>query len=341
MDTLIPTKDLLKQLQDAGVAYEENKDGARERLMSLCYTLIASLESPGESLQRMGWAEPARNADCRVAVDLKLFELMREDEEIGVQGVTVKELAGKAGADEVLICEMTTIASYDMAWLTIRLVERFDPSKGDGVLLVAMGNARGNDGFLRKVRELFRGHRGRLILQATEEVFIQVLLSGYVGIFQTMPHDISDPQPVQKARAYYLRTALRGKSEQVCVNILEQLKPAIEPGYSVVLLNEVIVSSQHAPWRVTSVDRVTGVTFAKKERTEEEMARIIEKAGFKIRKTHRYPMACSILIEIILDSEPLIEDGSEDDGAMETAIDPDPGIDADVDMEDCIVVATD
>ncbi|KAK2613239.1 hypothetical protein N8I77_000163 [Diaporthe amygdali] len=410
METLMPTEDLLKRLQDAGAAYKEDKHGARERLTSLCYTLIASLESPSESLQRIGWAEPARNADCRTAIDLKLFELMKEDEEIGVQGVTAKELAGKAGADEVLISRMMKhlaamnvvgesgpdtyillpfsrsltepryrngiICNQDLTAAAFlyepkylrdnkhelpsppngpfqaafktdlpiaewcqekpRLVKRFDQSKGD-ILFVAIGAS--GSGFLRKFNNKFPDHPGRLILQEKPE-FLEAL-SSYENIFEGIPTDKFDPHPIQGARAYYLLTTLRGKSEQECVNVLEQLKSAIEPGYSVVLLNEIIVPTQHASWRVTSMDRLVNATHSTNEWTEADIASIIKQAGFKTREMHRCPMVPSTLIEIILDSDPLMEDGYGDDGAMENATDPDPDVDADVDIEDCIVVATD
>lgn len=47
----------LAQLRQASHAWEQNQYGAREQLLSLCRTVIAELESPPESLQRMWWAE--------------------------------------------------------------------------------------------------------------------------------------------------------------------------------------------------------------------------------------------------------------------------------------------
>lgn len=217
-----------------------------------------------------------------------------------------------------------------------RLVKRFDRSKSD-ILFVAIGAS--GSGFLRKFNNKFPDHPGRLILQEKPE-FLEAL-SSYENIFEGIPTDKFDPHPIQGARAYYLLTTLRGKSEQECVTVLEQLKLAVEPGYSVVLLNEIIVPTQHASWRVTSMDRLVNATHSTNEWTEADIASIIKQAGFKTREMHRCPMVPSTLIEIILDSDPLMEDGYGDDGAMENATDPDPDVDADVDIEDCIVVATD
>ncbi|KAI2780782.1 putative O-methyltransferase [Daldinia loculata] len=91
---------ILAQLQATGSAYSEKKPGAREQLLNLAHSLISSLELPSEAIQRMGWAEPARAAHCRIAVDLGLFESLKDSGELGVSG---KALASKAGADETLI----------------------------------------------------------------------------------------------------------------------------------------------------------------------------------------------------------------------------------------------
>ena len=48
---------LLEEVIQAGQAYKDGQDGARETLLILTRLLIASLESPIESLLRMGWAE--------------------------------------------------------------------------------------------------------------------------------------------------------------------------------------------------------------------------------------------------------------------------------------------
>lgn len=49
--------DVLGRLQAAGGDYASGKPGAREQLVDLSYSLIASLELPSEAIQRMGWAE--------------------------------------------------------------------------------------------------------------------------------------------------------------------------------------------------------------------------------------------------------------------------------------------
>ncbi|KAI1330330.1 putative O-methyltransferase [Xylariaceae sp. FL0255] len=91
---------ILAKLQNVGSSYTRKQPGAREQLIHLCHALVSKLELPSEAIQRMGWAEPARAAHCRIAVELKLFEHLRDG---GANGVNSKDLAAKANADTVLI----------------------------------------------------------------------------------------------------------------------------------------------------------------------------------------------------------------------------------------------
>ncbi|KAI9654484.1 MAG: hypothetical protein M1821_006574 [Bathelium mastoideum] len=94
------TENILSQLQDTAKAYNAKAPGAREQLLNLSQALTASLELPSEAIQRIGWAEPARAAHCRIAVELKIFEHLKAS---GESGISAKALASKVGADEVLI----------------------------------------------------------------------------------------------------------------------------------------------------------------------------------------------------------------------------------------------
>uniref|UniRef100_A0A8H7K5S5 O-methyltransferase domain-containing protein n=1 Tax=Bionectria ochroleuca TaxID=29856 RepID=A0A8H7K5S5_BIOOC len=91
---------ILAQLQSVGAEFREKQPGAREQLIKLSRALISSLELPSEAIQRIGWAEPARAAHCRIAVDLKIPEHLKES---GTAGISAQALVAKVGADDVLI----------------------------------------------------------------------------------------------------------------------------------------------------------------------------------------------------------------------------------------------
>ncbi|KAF6234798.1 hypothetical protein HO173_007018 [Letharia columbiana] len=52
--------------------------GAREGLLALSHRLTAMVETPSETVQRIGWAESARFAAIKTAVDLKIFDALNE-----------------------------------------------------------------------------------------------------------------------------------------------------------------------------------------------------------------------------------------------------------------------
>lgn len=128
-----------------------------------------------------------------------------------------------------------------------QLAEKFDPSSSE-VMLVDVGGGLGHD--LRELREKHPSLPGRLVLQDRAEVIDTVTNGG--EIFEATVHDFFTAQPVMGARTYYLHSVLHDWGDDDCVKILEQLKPAMKPGYSSLLINEIIMPIQdprHGPSR--------------------------------------------------------------------------------------------
>ncbi len=48
---------LLEDISDVGKSYSQNEPGAREKLLSLAYSLAAAMELLSETIQRISWAE--------------------------------------------------------------------------------------------------------------------------------------------------------------------------------------------------------------------------------------------------------------------------------------------
>ncbi|OTB18911.1 hypothetical protein K445DRAFT_314752 [Daldinia sp. EC12] len=389
---------ILSQLQTAGASYKANTPGAREKLMSLSYDLISSLELPSEAIMRMGWAEPARAANCRTAVDLKIFDHLKES---GGAGITAKDLAVKTSADESLISRImrhlaamnvineksentysnTTLSDalsesryrdgilflYDVAgvsfrhlpeylkntnyalptsvtdgpfqaahktdlsafaWLdktppylqafnnymsayrfgkpswvdpgfypvSERLVEGFNFEYSD-VFLVDVGGGKGHD--LHELKAKYPQIPGKLILQDRPAVISTV--SDGSSSFEAISHDFFTAQPIQHARAYYLHSILHNWGDDDCIKILHQLKPAMKPGYSRLLINEIVVPRQNASWPITSMDQLMLVLAAIQERTEAHLTELLKKAGFKIIKIYSYESGQESLVEAELD----------------------------------------
>lgn len=172
-----------------------------------------------------------------------------------------------------------------------QLSNRFDPAVSD-VILVDVGGGLGHD--LEELKAKHPSLPGRLVLQDRAEVIATVSAD---GPFEATAHDFFTSQPVKGARAYYLHSVLHDWSDDDCVKILEQLKPALRPGYSTLLINELVVPRQNPTWPITSMDQLMLVLGAMQERTEEHWEQILSRAGLKIVKMYGYEMGSESLIE--------------------------------------------
>ena len=148
----------------------------------------------------------------------------------------------------------------------------------EDVLLVDVGGSTGHDilGFHQKHSDM----TGRLILQdlptSIENVDSKVLTAN--GI-EALAHDFFTPQPVQHARAYYLKMCLHDWPAKQCVEILSNLQPAMKPGYSRILLNEIVIPEVNAGWFETSVDVLMMAAHSAQERREREWRVLVESVG--------------------------------------------------------------
>jgi len=175
-----------------------------------------------------------------------------------------------------------------------RLLEGFDHNQSD-VLLVDVGGGLGHD--LDELITRYKSLPGKLLLQGREEVISTLPPSIN---FHASAHDFFIEQPVQHARAYYLHSVLHDWGNADCVRILTALKPALKQGYSKILLNEIVVSEQHASVAATSMDQLMLVLGAMQERTESQWKGLIQQSGLKFVNIWTYPGVAESLIEIEL-----------------------------------------
>ncbi|PYH88653.1 putative O-methyltransferase [Aspergillus ellipticus CBS 707.79] len=99
-----PASAILADLDTAKKAFENNEAGAREALIERSRALVAALEVPSEYIQRTFWAEPAQSAIIRMAVDVKLFQHLKDADDAGLGA---SALSTKTGVDVVLLQRLT------------------------------------------------------------------------------------------------------------------------------------------------------------------------------------------------------------------------------------------
>lgn len=171
-------------------------------------------------------------------------------------------------------------------------------SGNDEVLLIDVGGSGGHDLLA------FRGGQpslpGRLILQDLPTTIKSLQKDTFMsqGI-EMMGHDFFTPQPIQGAKVYYLKMCLHDWPDEQCYKILKYLRTAMTPGYSRIVLDEIIVPDKGADWFETSVDLLMMEVHAAQERREREWKRLIEGVeGLRFRKIWDLDGSFNKVIEI-------------------------------------------
>jgi hypothetical protein len=174
-----------------------------------------------------------------------------------------------------------------------RLIQGFDPRIND-TLLVDVGAGRGHDAHL--FVKQYPSHPGKIVIQ-DRDVVISEIPDREKLPFGCQVHDFFTPQPIKGARAYLLHSIIHDWSEEEGIKILESLKPALKPGYSRVLLNEIVLSEENPTIAATSMDMMMLAHLAVRERTEMEWKVILRKAGLRFLEIYNYPGVAESVIE--------------------------------------------
>ncbi|KAF2462585.1 putative Sterigmatocystin 8-O-methyltransferase [Lindgomyces ingoldianus] len=109
------------------------------------------------------------------------------------------------------------------------------------VLFLDVGGGYGQKSIA--LRQAFPDLPGKVVVQDMP-VFIDTA-PVVEGIDFTV-HDFFTEQPVKSAKAYYIRQCLHDWPDEACVKILSMLRPSLKPGYSKLLIHELIVPDTSA-----------------------------------------------------------------------------------------------
>ncbi|KAJ5381377.1 O-methyltransferase [Penicillium cataractarum] len=157
-----------------------------------------------------------------------------------------------------------------------RIIDGFEDKDGSG-LLVDVAGGRGHD--LERFRAKFPSARGRLIVEDLPQV-LEGINSGS-GI-ECQPIDLFEPQPVQGARAYYMKFVLHDWADRQSQQILQQLKVAMKKGYSKLLIEEVILADKDAEPIPSLGDWMMLAIHCGMERTQSHWEGLLTSTGFRV-----------------------------------------------------------
>ncbi|KAI1139528.1 sterigmatocystin 8-O-methyltransferase [Hypoxylon sp. FL0543] len=168
--------------------------------------------------------------------------------------------------------------SYWVDWFPVK--ERLlDGATEESALLVDVGAGKGHD--LVAFYDEFPDH-GTLVLQDLAAVTASVW--GLHPSIEVMAYDFFTEQPVKGARTYFYHHILHDWSDQKCLEMLAQVTRAMEPGYSKLLIHEMIIPAQGASTFHAMLDMTMMAFNAGMERTERQWEELLGRAGLEVVK---------------------------------------------------------
>ncbi|KAK4107680.1 S-adenosyl-L-methionine-dependent methyltransferase [Canariomyces notabilis] len=167
-------------------------------------------------------------------------------------------------------------------------------------LVVDIGGGKGHD-----LRKFLARHpdlpAGSLVLEDLPDILksAEADLESTAAI-TVQPHDFFTPQPPAQhgARVYFMHNVLHDWPDATAQKILRTLAPAMEPGYSRLLIHESLVSSERPLSRVTVSDITMMACLAAAERSEDQWRELIASAGMRLVKIWRPVESVESIIEV-------------------------------------------
>ncbi|KAL8846834.1 MAG: hypothetical protein Q9221_008092 [Calogaya cf. arnoldii] len=125
---------------------------------------------------------------------------------------------------------------------------------------------------------------GSLVLEDLPEVVAAVKLT--TNKIRIVGHDLFEPdtvQPVQGSRAYYMHAVLHDWSGETSVKFLKQVAVVMKPGYSKVLINDIVIPPMETSYIQAGLDCLV-LQASANERTEAVWKKVIKEAGLRLVK---------------------------------------------------------
>ncbi|KLJ08368.1 hypothetical protein EMPG_16199 [Blastomyces silverae] len=144
----------------------------------------------------------------------------------------------------------------------------------DKALIVDVGAGKGHDllAYTNKFPDT-----GRLVLQDLPQVI--EALEDLDEAIEKVPYDFFTEQPLTGARVYFYHHILHDWSDSYCLMILENVAAAMTPGYSKLLIHEMVVLEQGASQFQAQLDMTMMAFNSGMERTAQQWRELLEKAG--------------------------------------------------------------
>lgn len=91
-------------------------------------------------------------------------------------------------------------------------------------------------------------------------------------------------------------------SDDACRRILKNIIPAMQKGYSKILIKDLMLPDRDAPWAFTAMDVNVMQSLSGQERTESQFRSLLDSVGLKIEGIWGHDKALEVVIEAALPS---------------------------------------
>ncbi|KAB8256191.1 S-adenosyl-L-methionine-dependent methyltransferase [Aspergillus pseudonomiae] len=177
--------------------------------------------------------------------------------------------------------------------MTASLVAGADLTKP---LFVDVGGAQGLD-----AQRLLHRHPelppNVLIVQDLPEVVTTHVKERLDSRIHKMAHDFFQPQPITGARAYFFHAVPHDWPNADVARMFAEVKKVMTPGYSKLLIYEIVLPAQGATHLMTPLDLALMSCTSGLERTQDAWRALLKEGGFKVTSISRHPMAVEGVIE--------------------------------------------
>jgi hypothetical protein len=200
---------------------------------------------------------------------------------------------------------MVAARSGKKSWLDVYPIEKLKASSPGDILFVDVGGGKGHEVAALAERQKGVEPAGKLVLQDRADVISQVP-EDWRDVFTCLEHDFFTPQPVmcQRAHTYYLRNVLHDWPDKECIDILSHLRDAMKPGYSKLLINEIVFADSKLPFWYAAFDISMMAAVSGRERTKSEWEQLLAAVpGLRIEKIWQLEENAESVIEVIRESD--------------------------------------
>ncbi|RMZ75274.1 hypothetical protein DV737_g5367, partial [Chaetothyriales sp. CBS 132003] len=152
-------------------------------------------------------------------------------------------------------------------------------SDPDAALMVDVGGANGSQ--LIAFHQQFPNLPGRCILQDISMPESNRKAAEAEGL-EAMRYDMFTPQPIKGARYYYFRHVFHNWDDENMKKALANLVPAMEPGYSILLIDDYVLPRRNVQRSGAIEDILMLLLLGALERTTSQYENLLHGAGLEI-----------------------------------------------------------